>query len=337
MGKYATIAARYSVARYGCPDVLGGKYALAQQAAHGTRRERAAAHDESLETKQKTAPDSPKPRDEKQGRLGADIPPVVTLERALKQQMCVEPNSTPRSPAGSPAQGRKQDADTGAAPAESTSPHSLHRGTETSVGEGQGGAGSAAGAHKSPASQSGGSPTGDRERSSLGTTLARQATHVRLEKRKELQADHEELLKIMARSNNAFVQLLSTHEQKMLTEGRGPDGAPNCRFKTFEESDVIVEQGDEGHSMFIVIQGQLRVLVTFVAGFIKQQKEVAVLPAGSVMGEMSLVRLVCACARSCACVCARAHVRLCAHACDGINEPGSGVRVLVRGLCVSCV
>jgi len=52
---------------------------------------------------------------------------------------------------------------------------------------------------------------------------------------------------------------------------------------------VIVHQGDEGHSMFIVVDGQLGVLVTFGSGPTAQKKEVATLPSGAVMGEMSLV------------------------------------------------
>ena len=136
------------------------------------------------------------------------------------------------------------------------------------------------------------------------------ATRVRLEKRMERTDDHEQLLKIMARSNNAFVQMLSTDEHRILTEGRGADGTPNCRYKTFEENDVLVEQGDEGHSMFIVIQGQLRVRVTFVAGL--ANKEVAVLPEGSVMGEMSLVG-----ASACVSVCERARARACFSAREG--------------------
>ena len=54
------------------------------------------------------------------------------------------------------------------------------------------------------------------------------------------------LLLIMSRSKNPFIQMLSNEEQRMLIDGRGPDGSPNCRFKTFEEGAVIVNQGDEG-------------------------------------------------------------------------------------------
>jgi len=97
------------------------------------------------------------------------------------------------------------------------------------------------------------------------------------------------LLQIMSRSKNPFIQMLSNDEQRMLIDGRGPDGSPNCRFKTFEDGAVIVHQGDEGHSMFIVVEGQLSVVVTFGSGPTAQKKEVAVLPSGAVMGEMSLV------------------------------------------------
>ena len=54
------------------------------------------------------------------------------------------------------------------------------------------------------------------------------------------------LLLIMSRSKNPFIQMLSNEEQRMLIDGRGPDGSPNCRFKTFEDGAVIVNQGDEG-------------------------------------------------------------------------------------------
>ena len=97
------------------------------------------------------------------------------------------------------------------------------------------------------------------------------------------------LLLIMSRSKNPFIQMLSIEEQRMLIDGRGADGSPNCRFKTFEDGSVIVRQGDEGHSMFIVVDGQLSVVVQFGSGPTAQKKEVATLPAGSVMGEMSLV------------------------------------------------
>ena len=97
------------------------------------------------------------------------------------------------------------------------------------------------------------------------------------------------LLLIMSRSKNPFIQMLSIEEQRMLIDGRGADGSPNCWFKTFEDGSVIVRQGDEGHSMFIVVDGQLSVVVQFGSGPTAQKKEVATLPAGSVMGEMSLV------------------------------------------------
>ena len=97
------------------------------------------------------------------------------------------------------------------------------------------------------------------------------------------------LVQIMSKSQNPFIQMLSIDEQRMLIDGSGLDGSPNCRFKTFDDDAVIVHQGDNGQSMFIVVEGQLSVIVAFGNGPSAQKKEVATLTSGAVMGEMSLV------------------------------------------------
>mmetsp|Transcript_11974 Transcript_11974/g.27646 ORF Transcript_11974/g.27646 Transcript_11974/m.27646 type:complete len:589 (-) Transcript_11974:214-1980(-) len=99
----------------------------------------------------------------------------------------------------------------------------------------------------------------------------------------------EKLMQIMHKSKNTFLKMLSEEEQRTLIEGFGKDGKPNCVFKTFNCGAVLVHQGDEGDSMFIVVEGQLSVLVSFGSGSEAYRKEVAVLPSGAVMGEMSLV------------------------------------------------
>jgi hypothetical protein len=69
------------------------------------------------------------------------------------------------------------------------------------------------------------------------------------------------LLEMLAASRNAFVKMISSEERHMLIYGRSPDGSPNCRFKTAEEGEVVVRQGDEGHAMFMVVEGCLSVVV----------------------------------------------------------------------------
>ncbi|EKX51459.1 hypothetical protein GUITHDRAFT_102726 [Guillardia theta CCMP2712] len=96
----------------------------------------------------------------------------------------------------------------------------------------------------------------------------------------------EKLMQIMHKSKNTFLKMLSEEEQRTLIEGFGKDGKPNCVFKTFNCGAVLVHQGDEGDSMFIVVEGQLSVLVSFGSGAEAYRKEVAVLPSGAVMGEM---------------------------------------------------
>ncbi len=107
-------------------------------------------------------------------------------------------------------------------------------------------------------------------------SFQKQAEQVRNSKRREHAADDAALLEIMARSGNAFVQMLSEAERESLMSGRGPDGTANCRYHTFEEGETVVQQGEEGHSMFIVMHGELRVMVTFTSGNVRQCKEVAV-------------------------------------------------------------
>eukprot|EP00960_Hanusia_phi_P074165 768173-Hanusia_phi.AAC.1 len=73
----------------------------------------------------------------------------------------------------------------------------------------------------------------------------------------------EKLMEIMNRSNNPFLQLLSKEEKENLVEGKDADGRNVCVCRKYLKGTVIVNQGDEGHSMFIIIEGQLSVVVTF--------------------------------------------------------------------------
>eukprot|EP00292_Cryptomonas_paramecium_P007556 CAMPEP_0113687018 /NCGR_PEP_ID=MMETSP0038_2-20120614/15659_1 /TAXON_ID=2898 /ORGANISM="Cryptomonas paramecium" /LENGTH=533 /DNA_ID=CAMNT_0000607499 /DNA_START=105 /DNA_END=1703 /DNA_ORIENTATION=- /assembly_acc=CAM_ASM_000170 len=99
----------------------------------------------------------------------------------------------------------------------------------------------------------------------------------------------QSLMNIMQGSKNPFLSLLSPAEQMYLIEGQDSDGRYVCTCKMYSKDTVLVRQGDEGDSMFVIIEGNLSVVVTFGSGSATIQKEVAVLPAGSVMGEMSLV------------------------------------------------
>jgi len=86
----------------------------------------------------------------------------------------------------------------------------------------------------------------ERRRVKRTGSFKRQAEQVRLSKRQGHADDHAALLDIMARSGNAFIQMLNETERESLTRGRGPDGAANCRYQTFEEHETVVQQGDEG-------------------------------------------------------------------------------------------
>eukprot|EP00960_Hanusia_phi_P067241 766583-Hanusia_phi.AAC.3 len=90
----------------------------------------------------------------------------------------------------------------------------------------------------------------------------------------------------------------------MLPAGRTGSRTASSRHSTAAPSLCIRRQGDEGDSMFIVVEGQvsevrrragssdcflqLSVLVSFGSGSEAYRKEVAVLPSGAVMGEMRL-------------------------------------------------
>lgn len=79
-----------------------------------------------------------------------------------------------------------------------------------------------------------------------------------------------ELLLIMFRSTNAFIQMLSNDEKKMLINGCDSEGVPFCKFASLRTGDVIVRQGDEGNSMFIIVEGEVMVLLPFAAEGSKQ-------------------------------------------------------------------
>jgi hypothetical protein len=96
------------------------------------------------------------------------------------------------------------------------------------------------------------------------------------------------LLEMLAASRNAFVKMISSEERHMLIYGRSPDGSPNCRFKTAEEGEVVVRQGDEGHAMFMVVEGCLSVVVSLGHGP-NSKKEVEVLSPGQVFGEYGAI------------------------------------------------
>jgi cytochrome c556 len=72
-----------------------------------------------------------------------------------------------------------------------------------------------------------------------------------------------ELLLIMFRSTNTFIQMLSNDEKKMLINGCDAQGVPFCKFASLQIGDVIVRQGDEGNSMFMIVEGEVKVLVSF--------------------------------------------------------------------------
>lgn len=82
-----------------------------------------------------------------------------------------------------------------------------------------------------------------------------------------------ELLLIMFRSTNAFIQMLSNDEKKMLINGCDAQGVPFCKFASLQREDVIVRQGDEGNSMFMIVEGEVKVLVSFS---VEDPKEVGV-------------------------------------------------------------
>lgn len=62
--------------------------------------------------------------------------------------------------------------------------------------------------------------------------------------------------------------------------------APRLKHLSFAPGEVILRQGDDGESMFLILQGKAGVLLTNEAGLSQQ---VAMLQAGDFFGEMSLL------------------------------------------------
>ena len=75
----------------------------------------------------------------------------------------------------------------------------------------------------------------------------------------------------------AFIQLLSTEQLEQLLT--------NARLLRFGRGEKIIEQGQEGRSMFILIHGEANVLVRIHG----EEKHVATLRDGDYCGEMSLL------------------------------------------------
>jgi len=59
-----------------------------------------------------------------------------------------------------------------------------------------------------------------------------------------------------------------------------------CKVRTFPEHTTFIRQGEAGTSMFVILEGAARVSVHVIDG---QSREVAVLTAGDIVGEMSLM------------------------------------------------
>jgi CRP-like cAMP-binding protein len=59
-----------------------------------------------------------------------------------------------------------------------------------------------------------------------------------------------------------------------------------CKVRTFPKHTTFIRQGEAGTSMFVILEGAARVSVHVSDG---QSREVAVLTAGDIAGEMSLM------------------------------------------------
>jgi CRP-like cAMP-binding protein len=59
-----------------------------------------------------------------------------------------------------------------------------------------------------------------------------------------------------------------------------------CKVRTFADHATFIRQGEAGTSMFVILEGVARVSVSVPGG---QSREVAVLTAGDIVGEMSLM------------------------------------------------
>ncbi|KUO76202.1 MAG: hypothetical protein APF81_10810 [Desulfosporosinus sp. BRH_c37] len=59
-----------------------------------------------------------------------------------------------------------------------------------------------------------------------------------------------------------------------------------CSARKFGSQDIIFKEGDPGSEMFIILYGSVRVLITSSNG---NKLEIAMLKAGDIFGEMSLL------------------------------------------------
>ncbi|CAE7203285.1 egl-4 [Symbiodinium sp. CCMP2592] len=107
-----------------------------------------------------------------------------------------------------------------------------------------------------------------------------------LEERVEADVDDDDLVSIASTPTLASSEILEFLHKvplfKRLQEDLLPTLAPTCASKTFLPGDVVIEQGDEGHELFVIRSGICSVQVN--------GHEVAQLKDGDYFGENALLR-----------------------------------------------
>ena len=65
------------------------------------------------------------------------------------------------------------------------------------------------------------------------------------------------------------------------------DVLKNCgQIKTYSNGQILCQEGEKGHSMFILLKGQVEISIN---SFSDNPQSLGIMPAGSFFGEMSLL------------------------------------------------